>query len=154
MATVTKTRKAPGHDQTFGVVTPASESEYALVMTKMRQPAPRPRSVNRARLLALLDAEPSAGLILVSAPAGYGKTTLLTAWSHARAEASVAWYALDPSDNEPLTFGSYLVASLSHALGLAAGLASVSQHLRSSPESDLQQILPVVINAVSTSERD
>src|SRR5215467_4761820 len=96
MATLMKTRMAPGPDQTFGVVPPASES--ALVVTKMRQPTPRPRSVNRARLLGLLDAEPAAGLILVSAPAGYGKTTILTAWSHALAEASVAWYALDPGD--------------------------------------------------------
>src|SRR2546425_4900123 len=71
-----------------------------LVLTKIRPPQPRARLVEGARLRALLD-ETGTGLVLVSAPAGYGKTTLLATWLQARAATgpALAWYALDASDN-------------------------------------------------------
>jgi LuxR family maltose regulon positive regulatory protein len=126
-----------------------------LVLTKIRPPQPRARLVERARLRALLD-ETGTGLVLVSAPAGYGKTTLLATWLQARAATgpALAWYALDASDNGSIPFGSYLVASLAQALGPSDGLAEIEQQLRSSPEVDLQNVMSVVINAVAASERE
>ena len=66
----------------------------------------------------------------------------------------MAWYALDPSDDAPSLFGSYLVAGLAQALGPLPELGHAAQRLRSSPEIDLQAILPAVINAVAASERE
>ena len=90
-------------------------SASPLILTKIHVPASRPRVVARARLLERLTLE--TGLILVCAPAGYGKSTLLTAWSQSllKRGIAVAWYALDAGDDAPLSFGSYLVASLSHS---------------------------------------
>jgi len=126
-----------------------------LVLTKLCAPATRLRMVPRPRLLERLTAETGAPLVLVSAPAGYGKTTLLAAWRQSLLQngAAVAWYALDASDDDPLLFGSYLVASLEQALGPTSGLAQVAQLLRFSPEVDLQRILSAVINAVASNDR-
>jgi LuxR family maltose regulon positive regulatory protein len=127
--------------------------ESPLILTKLHVPALRPRSVARARLLEPLTLE--TGLILVCAPAGYGKSTLLTAWSQSLLQRgiAVAWYALDASDDVPLAFGSYLVASLTQALGSDSELSHLSQLLRTSPEIDLLRILPTIINVVATSGR-
>ncbi len=91
--------------------------------TKLRPPAPRRRLVPRDRLVERLgaDAPTMPRLVLVSAPAGFGKTTLLTQWLVAgRADADqarqaarrVAWLSLDPADAELRTFLSHLVAAL------------------------------------------
>jgi len=132
--------------------TPAS----ALILTKIRAPAKRPRIVPRIRLVEQLTPEAGTNLILVCAPAGYGKTTLLAEWSQTLLQngVAVAWYALDPSDDDPMPFGAYLVAGLAQALGPASELEHIAQRLRSSPELDLQKILPAVINAIVSSDRD
>jgi LuxR family transcriptional regulator, maltose regulon positive regulatory protein len=126
------------------------------VLTKIRAPRLRSRTVDRAHLFERLDPEGGPGLVLVSAPAGYGKTTLLAAWSQTRAQTArpVAWYALDTSDNDPLPFGSYLVASIAQALGPGSGLAAVTQLVRSSPEIDLHRVIPSIINAIAASDRE
>ncbi|MCL4562704.1 MAG: LuxR C-terminal-related transcriptional regulator [Chloroflexi bacterium] len=69
-------------------------------------------------------------------------------------ENAVAWYALDPSDDDSIPFGAYLIASLEQALGPTTELAHVAQLLRASPEIDLQRILQSVINAIVLSEQD
>lgn len=121
-----------------------------LVLTKLRVPAVRPRMVSRGHLVDLFAPENGASFILVCAPAGYGKTTLLAAWARSLLKngTAVAWYALDPGDDAPISFGVYLLASLTQALGSVPELARIAQLLRSSPEMDLQRILPAIINAV------
>ena len=128
----------------------------ALILTKIRAPAKRPCIVPRIRLVEQLTPEAGTNLILVCAPAGYGKTTLLAEWSQTLLQngVAVAWYALDPSDDDPMPFGAYLVAGLAQALGPASELEHIAQRLRSSPELDLQKILPAVINAIVSSDRD
>jgi LuxR family maltose regulon positive regulatory protein len=127
-----------------------------LILTKLRVPTVRARVIPRTHLIERLSAETDPGLILVCAPAGYGKTTLLAEWSQSLLQnrVAVAWYALDPSDDVPTAFGSYLVASLMQALGPTSELAHIAQILRSSPEIDLQRSLPAIINAVVSSDRD
>ena len=127
-----------------------------LVLTKLRVPARRPRLISRFRLVDLLSAEMGASFVLVCAPAGYGKTTLLAEWAQSLVKkgTAVAWYALDPSDDDPIPFGSYLVASFIQALGPIPELAQIAQLLRSSPELDLHRILPAAINAIVSSDRE
>ncbi len=127
-----------------------------LVLTKLRLPAGRPRIISRVHLLDLLAPEFGASLILVCAPAGYGKTTLLTEWAQSLMKngTAVAWYALDQSDDDPIPFMSYLVTAFIQALGPIPDLVQIAQLLRSSPEMDLQRILPIIINAITLSGRD
>lgn len=127
-----------------------------LVLTKLRVPALRARVISRARLIDLLAPKDGAGLVLVCAPAGYGKTTLLTEWAQSLTKngAAVAWVALDAGDDDPIPFGSYLIASLVQALGPTSGLAQIAQILRSSPQTDLLRILPAAINAIDSSGRE
>jgi len=126
-----------------------------LIQTKICISARRPRSVSRLRLLKRLDGQTGITLSLVCAPAGYGKSTLLAEWAHAAAVAgnATAWYSIDPTDDSPLTFGSYLVASLEKAIGTAPELAHTSQLIRSSTKTNLPGILPAFINAVTASGR-
>ena len=84
-----------------------------LLATKLYLPPahPRGRVVPRLRLLEQLDQGLSGRLILVSAPAGFGKTTALGEWIAARG-LRAAWFSLDESDNDPVRFGRYLIAAL------------------------------------------
>jgi LuxR family maltose regulon positive regulatory protein len=70
-----------------------------LLQTKLYIPPPRTELVPRPRLTARLDAGLRGKLTLVSAPAGYGKTTLVSDWI-ARSQVPAAWLSLDASDNE------------------------------------------------------
>src|SRR5215213_3520827 len=86
----------------------------SLVSTKLRPSQVRPQLVARPRLIATLEREAGRKLTLISAPAGFGKTTLLVEWLRERAdgEGYVAWVSLDEGDNDPVRFLSYLVAAL------------------------------------------
>jgi LuxR family maltose regulon positive regulatory protein len=85
----------------------------AMLSTKLRIPVARRQLVPRTRLIEQLDFDAAAPprLILVSAPAGFGKTTLLSAWLNA-GSARVAWLSLDEADNDLRRFLTQLVASL------------------------------------------
>ena len=82
-----------------------------LVATKLYVPPPRPRAVHRPRLIERLNESLHRRLTLISAPAGFGKTTLVSAWV-AGFERPVAWLSLDAGDNDPIRFLAYLVAAL------------------------------------------
>ena len=87
-----------------------------LLATKLFVPPPRAELVARPRLVERLNAGLARKLTLVSAPAGYGKTTLVADWLHGRSEAALprqlAWLSLDENDNDPARFLAYLVAAL------------------------------------------
>jgi len=84
-----------------------------LLATKLYTPPPRPELVPRPRLLRRLDEGLQAGmrLVLVSAPAGYGKTTLVSNWLR-ESHVDAAWLSLDEGDNDPIRFLQYLGAAL------------------------------------------
>src|SRR5205814_10464493 len=78
--------------------------------TKLHRPLPRAHLVRRPQLAARLTQGVMGPLTLVSAPAGFGKTTLLAQW-FAESGMPVAWLSLESEDNEPLRFVSYLIVA-------------------------------------------
>src|SRR4030042_5935365 len=84
-----------------------------ILATKLYVPPPRPKAVLRPLLIERLNEGLSASrkLTLISAPAGFGKTTLVSEWV-AVCERTVTWLSLDEGDNDPARFLTYLVAAL------------------------------------------
>jgi LuxR family maltose regulon positive regulatory protein len=91
-----------------------------LLATKLHVPRPRPDLVPRPRLAQRLDEIPARGLMLVCAPAGYGKTVLLADWAR-QGQLPVAWLSLDAGDNDPARFWRHGVAALDQARPGLAG---------------------------------
>jgi LuxR family maltose regulon positive regulatory protein len=98
-----------------------------LLETKLHAPRHRVGSIGRPRLLERLQLAAQSRLTLVSAPAGFGKTTLLTQWladlsnPGAGVVPSVAWVSLDGRDNDPVTFWTYVITALQGAAGDTVG---------------------------------
>jgi len=122
-----------------------------LLTTKLSIPPQRPHLVVRPLLFALLEAGLQKKLTLVSAPAGFGKTTVVANWLAQRPEeksrTSVAWLALDENDNDPIRFFAYLLAALQKvdpAIGAAA-----SPLLQATPSPALEALLTLIINDLS-----
>jgi LuxR family transcriptional regulator, maltose regulon positive regulatory protein len=92
----------------------ADSGPDALLATKLHVPRPRPGFVPRPRLVAALGEGLARRLILVCAPAGFGKTTLLADWAPA-GNRPVAWLSLDSADNDPVRLWRYVVAALDRA---------------------------------------
>jgi LuxR family maltose regulon positive regulatory protein len=92
----------------------AAPERDVLLATKLHLPGPRPGLVPRPRLTARLDEGLARGLVLVCAPAGYGKTVLLADWAR-RGRQPVAWLSLDAGDNDPARFWRHAVAALDRA---------------------------------------
>src|SRR6266568_3805647 len=88
-----------------------SDSLTPLLATKLHRPLPRAHLVRRPQLAERLTQGVMGPLTLVSAPAGFGKTTLLAQWL-AESGMPVAWLSLEPGDSEPVRFLSYLIAAL------------------------------------------
>ena len=107
------------HPSTMAESSPAARAEVAserdvLLATKLHVPRPRPDLVPRPRLAERLDEGLARGLMLVCAPAGYGKTVLLADWAR-RGQQPVAWLSLDVGDNDPARFWRHGVAALDRA---------------------------------------
>jgi ATP/maltotriose-dependent transcriptional regulator MalT len=88
-----------------------------LLATKFFVPASPHTLIPRQRLHALLDECLHYTVTLLSAPAGFGKTTLLSQWLKTRSseDASVAWVSLDEGDNDPVRFWTYVFTALEPA---------------------------------------
>jgi LuxR family transcriptional regulator, maltose regulon positive regulatory protein len=89
----------------------AAAEQDVLLATKLHVPGPQPGFVARPRLVQALDEGLARGLILVCAPAGFGKTALLADWAR-RGDQPVAWLSLDAGDNDPARFWRHVVAAL------------------------------------------
>ncbi len=117
-----------------------------LLTTKFLRPTSDPRAVRRHRLDALLEPEQNKRLNLIVAPAGFGKTTLVSQWC-ARNGTSTAWLSLDEFDDQPRQFWQYLVGAFKHA-GLI-GLDDAEKHLMRQQEADLNHAISSLINALN-----
>ncbi|HWT22931.1 MAG TPA: LuxR C-terminal-related transcriptional regulator [Solirubrobacteraceae bacterium] len=119
-----------------------------VLATKLQLPRPRRRLVPRARLTDRMRADAGEGprLVLVAAPAGFGKTTLLAQWL-AAAESSqrrVAWLALDPGDADLRQFLTHLVAAIQTAEPDAGGDALALLEARADTAAD-----PVLVSLIN-----
>ena len=85
-----------------------------LLATKLHVPRPRQDFVPRLWLAERLGEGLGRGLVLVCAPAGYGKTVLLADWAR-RGRRPVGWLSLDGGDNDPARFWRHAVAALDRA---------------------------------------
>lgn len=97
-------------------------SEPDLLVTKFTVPPLRSVLLDRSHLLTVLEQSRSFPLTLLSASAGFGKTTLLSVWAN-QSTSRIAWLSLDTQDNDPARFWAYVVAALRKAdtpLGEAA----------------------------------
>ncbi|HEX6557555.1 MAG TPA: LuxR C-terminal-related transcriptional regulator [Ktedonobacteraceae bacterium] len=84
---------------------------HPLLTTKLHAPRPRAQLVHRAHLVERLQQGAERALTLVSAPAGFGKTTLLAQW-FMKSDLPVAWLSLEVEDNDPTRFLYYVIAAL------------------------------------------
>jgi LuxR family transcriptional regulator, maltose regulon positive regulatory protein len=127
----------------------------SLVSTKLRPSQARPKLVARSRLTAKLEREPSRKLTLISAPAGFGKTTLLVEWLRERAggEGWVAWLSLDEGDNDPIRFMSYLVVALRRTSEEEIG-EDVLVALRSLEPPRIEAMIAALVNEIAALPRE
>src|SRR3990172_2844969 len=119
-----------------------------ILATKLYIPPPRPKIVLRPRLIERLNEGLSSGckLTLVSASAGFGKTTLVSEWV-AGCGRPVAWLSLDEADNDPAGFLAYLVAAL-QTIAASIG-AGVLRTLQSPQPPPIESILTVLLNEIT-----
>jgi LuxR family maltose regulon positive regulatory protein len=120
--------------------------EPDLLVTKFTIPPVRSILLHRSHLLEVLEQSRSVSLTLLSAGAGFGKTTLLSAWARERA-GRVAWLSLDDQDNDPLRFWTYLGTAL-HRLAPHVG-ATLLQGLQA-PHPPLEALLATLLNELLT----
>ena len=129
----------------------------SLLTTKLYIPPPRPNLVERPRLIERLDDGLRLGhkLTLVSAPAGSGKTTLVSTWAASQAHP-VAWVSLDKGDNDLVRFWSYLVAALQAVPDFDAGsVGEDALKLFKAPQPvPIEAILTTLINDIAALVRD
>ena len=115
-----------------------------ILATKLYIPAPRPGIVPRPRLIERLNVGLDKGckLTLISASAGFGKTTLVSEWIK-DCGRPVAWISLDEGDGDPVRFLTYLIAALQTVqAGLGEGVLSTLQ-------SQIEMALTTLLNEIS-----
>ena len=119
-----------------------------LLETKLHVPAGRRGLVPRARLSERLSRGAESALTLVSAPAGFGKTTVVTEWlSSVPVETrSVAWLSVDRRDNDPALFWTYVVTAL-QAAEPTVGASALA--LLQSPQCTMEAVLFSLLNDLS-----
>lgn len=119
-----------------------------LLSTKITLPPLGAAHIPRPRLLDAIALHPQSRLILLSAPAGFGKTSCLLEWVHALQASGtrVAWYALDAQDNDPARFAAYLRGAFLAALG-------DSPHLNGETAAHPEEVLTGIVNALAGDDR-
>ena len=120
-----------------------------LLETKLYVPGPPRGLVPRPRLSQRLDRGTTSKLMLISAPAGFGKTTLLTEWLAAGSagpadERQAAWLSLDRADNDPASFWTYVIAALQT---VAPGVGESALALLQAPQPPpIETVLTALLN--------
>lgn len=120
-----------------------------VVAGKLAAPPLRPGIVDRPELVDSLVSAPHAPVVLVSAPAGYGKTTLLMLWQQ-REQRPFAWLSVGRADNDPVMFVAGVLAALDPILQLGGAIAG-SLNAPAPPIEDV--VLPELVDAWSASQQ-
>jgi LuxR family maltose regulon positive regulatory protein len=127
--------------------------EQSLIKTKLFIPPAPPELVRRPRLLDKIQAALNYKLTLVSAPAGFGKTTLLSEWiCDSQLPTFTAWLSLEEADNDPRRFWEYFIATLRK---LQPDIGGVSlELLHASQPMPIESALTTLINDLAGIEKD
>ena len=116
-------------------------TEVAVTATKLTPPRPPSRYLRRGRLLDSMDGSVDAGrgVVLVSAPAGSGKSTLINGWLDGRA-VPAGWLQVDEGDNDPSSFWTYVAAALEESV------PNLAESMRSAQGDGLDAVVSAVVN--------
>jgi LuxR family transcriptional regulator, maltose regulon positive regulatory protein len=121
-----------------------------IVKPKLRAPIPRHEQVIRPRLLERLGNASNRRITLVSAPAGYGKTTLLAQWLQAGdAGLTIAWVSLDEQDNDPVRLWRHIVEALRLAAPEEDIGADVLEGMSVTGRRLIETSLPKLVNGLA-----
>src|SRR5262249_16404400 len=126
-------------------VLPAARLTIPLLETKLARPRVRPHIVARARLVERLNAGLHHALMLVAAPAGFGKTTALAEWI-AQQPPSVGLICLDAGDNDPTRFWTYVIAALQR---LHPKIGTTALALLQAPQPPGEAFLTLLLNEIA-----
>lgn len=120
----------------------------SLLKSKIQLPPLRGDYVARNRIVTLIEGDVTARLVLISAPAGFGKSTALTQWAHGLREKGtrIAWYALDERDNDPTRFAAYLLEAFRTHEAIFSSLPGHEEQV------SLQEIVDHILNAVADTD--
>lgn len=124
-----------------------------LLSSKYRLPIQRAGAVTRGRLSDRLDGALGTPLVVLSAPAGFGKTTLISTWlaRSAMSGSRVAWLSLDHRDNDPALFWTYLVTAIRSAV---PDLGEAVLPLLASPAATTDAAIATLLNEIETLPSD
>src|SRR5512136_2002658 len=117
-----------------------------LLLTKLYVLPPRPKTVLRPRLIERLNEGMHCKLTLISAPAGFGKTTLVSQWL-AGCQRPVAWLSLDEGDNDPTRFLTYVVAAWQTVTPKIGAGVLAALHSSQPPPTEL--LLTALLNEIA-----
>jgi len=115
-----------------------------LLQTKFLAPAYNAKSVERSRLIERLQPRNARKLVLIAAPAGYGKTTLVLQWLHSH-EKNFCWLSLDENDNEVVRFWSYVIGAIETVI---KGFGSEARSLLNG-EAHIEAAVTAIINELN-----
>ena len=125
-----------------------------LLETKLHIPGRSEKRIARPRLSDQLGRGGGASVAVISAPAGFGKTTAVTEWFESLPVDGrcMAWLSLDERDNDPVTFWTYVVAALRTVLGREFGVGSST--LMQSSRAPLDAVIATLLNELLTADAD
>jgi LuxR family transcriptional regulator, maltose regulon positive regulatory protein len=134
----------------------SGDSPRIVLKPKLRAPLPRPEQIVRRRLFDLLRNASDCKVSVISAPTGYGKTTLLAYWRQVEeADLPFAWVSLDEQDNDPIRLWRHIVEALRRVLpdeesfgtDVLVGMSAVGQRF-------VGETLPTLINELAELSRE
>jgi LuxR family maltose regulon positive regulatory protein len=133
----------PGNSTSSGS---RSQQGDVLLVTKIGIPRIRPGLLPRSHLVERLEKATNRELVLVSTPAGFGKTTLLASWARGT-EKPVAWLSLDKGDNDPTRFWRYILGAVDKAHeGIGERALSL---LSGQPQPNIRSVITALVNELA-----
>ncbi|MEN6529585.1 MAG: tetratricopeptide repeat protein [Anaerolineaceae bacterium] len=120
-------------------------AEFPVIRTKILIPRRRSEILSRPRLLTILENVLDLKLLILAAPAGYGKTSLLVDFSH-HTQAPVCWLALDPLDSDPKRFIAHFIAAIQQKFPAFGQIATSALADLSQDKMNLDPIISAIIN--------
>jgi len=119
----------------------------SILKTKLHIPVPLSNCIHRPRLMKKLEEGKSCKLTLVSAPAGFGKSTLVSDWIQRSSSSLFTWLSLDDGENNPVRFLNYFIAAIKI---IQEDLGTEALNILLSPgDLDVEAVLTALINQIS-----